>query len=119
MSNYKETTVSGDSWQRSFAFLGLNEHGKTPSIAFLEERITMLSDGRKIVDRLHGADIFLRTGGTARDSKVLRESLTDPQKSFDLINPETGDVVGTATYEDVYLIMFSLYAALCAARDTK
>lgn len=45
--NYKETTVSGTSWQRACRVNIDNSYGSTPSIVFEEEKISNL-DGELI-----------------------------------------------------------------------
>lgn len=42
--NYKETTVAGDSWQRSHHVVIQNPLGGLPSITFGEEKVFVLGD---------------------------------------------------------------------------
>ena len=42
----------------------------------------------------------------------------DSTKTFDVMHPITGAVISTATYQDVYVLLSSLYLSLATARDT-
>lgn len=100
--NYKETTVTGASWVRANSVTVHNPLGGTGAIRFNEERVIVLGD-RKIFEPIGS----------------VQERLTEDKRSkvFDLKHPETLEVVGQATYEQVYLLLHSLYLHLAAERD--
>ena len=100
--NYKETTVTGASWVRANSVTVHNPLGGTGTIRFNEERVIVLED----------KSIFEPVGS-------VQERLTEDKRSkvFALKHPETLEVVGQATYEQVYLLLHSLYLHLAAERD--
>lgn len=73
-----------------------------PSIRFHEE-IAILDE-----DSVVGAGFTGRNIGQA----LTEENQAD---TFDLINPETGDVIGSATYLDFKVMLHSLYLHLSVA----
>lgn len=99
-NNYKSTNISTESWCRSNKVVIENELNQVPMISFTEEEVLVVN-GKKLV--LGGA--------------LLQENMTDPSKTFDLLNPETDEVVGSATYMQVYVMLYSLYKTLALARD--
>lgn len=101
MANYKEAAITGTKWQRANKITISNPHVGLPSISFAEEDLTVLSDGRM----------------TNTPLSTLDQAFDNPATVFNLVNPLDGTVIGTATYQDVYVMMFSIYAALAAARD--
>lgn len=103
MANYKESNISGVTWQRCHRIDIRNPYEETKFAVFLEEEVTELESG-KIVKSPVG--------------QILAE-FTDPTVSVDLINPETGDLLGSSvTYQDIYVILHSLYIKLATERDS-
>jgi hypothetical protein len=104
MSNYKQTTVSGDSWVRASRILIDNPLNQPAQIRFVEDTVINLAD----------------TSITQSANSVLSEIFSDSTKDteFNVINPSTGDVVATATYKDVYAMLHSLYIHLATKRDS-
>lgn len=103
MANYREETLTGSKWVRSNSVHISNPYQGLPMVRFGEEEITLLSDGKTVNTPL--GDLF--------------EPFSDPTKTFPLLNPVTGDPLGaTAAYQDVYVMLHSLYIALATARDT-
>ena len=78
-----------------------NELGAVPSIVFVEEIATLM-----------GVDCI---------SKVpvgqVGETLSDRTIEFPLLNPDTNEVIGHATYLDTYINLYSLYRFLADRRD--
>lgn len=103
MANYKETSVAGSKWTRSWQVVVENKFNKTPSITFFEEQIVDVGDGVPTSTLVQGQ---------------LTEKFDDPTKTFNLVHPVTGDVIGTGTYQDLYVLLSSLYLSLATARDT-
>ena len=100
--DYKQATITGDSWQRCLHIEINNPSGATPSIRFDEERRIALADGTSI--------------GTQAGS--INKDFTDPAVEFPLLDPSTGNPVGaTISHGEVYAILWSLYMALAAERD--
>ena len=103
MSNYNQQTISGviTSWQRAGRVELQNPLGGTPSIIFYEEKATQIPDGS--IDR--------------KPLGTLVESATDMTATFALLDPNSGQNVGTMSYEQLYAGLYSLYLSLAAARD--
>lgn len=53
----------------------------------------------------------------ALDTPELQVTITDPNESFDVINPVTGTVTGTMTFAQLKIQMYSLYLHLATIRD--
>lgn len=100
MANYKEQTISGLVWQRSNLVQIHNTLNTIPSIMFYEEEV-----------------VALPSGPVTKHIGHLTEVFSDPLKEFNLVHPETGDVLGTATYQQIYLMLHSLYMHLAYIRD--
>ncbi len=104
MADYRETTGTVTTWRR----IGrvqidnpLNNPDKT--IRFLEEDAVRKADGSVTVSR--ASEVAL--------------PLIPLTYSFPLRNPNTGDLIGaqTATLNDLYTALYSLYRDLAARRD--
>lgn len=102
MPEYKESSVTGSSYQRGRSIYLENPKGGNPSILIREERVTNLGD-REITE--HAGEILK----TVDDMSVV----------FDLRNPQTNEVIPgqTATYQDLYVLLYSLYWKLALDRD--
>lgn len=101
MAEYKETPLTGTRRMRSYQVLAHNPATGTKSIEFREEWLTALSDGRLINE----------------PAGSLRKVFDDPAVEFDLLHPVTGDVIGTMSYQTVYVALHSLYLHLATERD--
>lgn len=103
MANYKESTITGavSDYQRSNKVIIANELDSIAEITFMEQILTSLPDGRKIIT------------GTTKCS----DSMYNPQEQFNLLHPETDAILGTATYMDVYVTLYSVYRYIAAKRD--
>jgi hypothetical protein len=108
--DYKQSNETGTSWQRCTSLVVLNPlAGDTtllpgqpsiPTIFFSEEKIINL--GGEIVKR--------PTGGC---QKVFNSTDVIP-----LLNPETNEPLGpTATHQDLYVLLYSLYMQTALERD--
>jgi len=103
MINYQQTTVAGESWIRAKQIVIHNPYAETQSATFLEEKVVNLSDGTVLKNDYSGlSEIFDANNAT---------------ETFDLLNPETGTVIGSATYQDVYVMLHSLYYHAAIKRD--
>lgn len=104
MSNYREESITGNKWVRSNKVSITNPYQGVPEVHFGEEEITLLSDGKTLNSNLPGITI----------------PFVDPTKTFPLLNPVTGEEFGVnSTYQEVYVILHSLYIALAKERDTE
>ena len=105
MSKYNQTTTNGESWQRANKIIVDNDLGGMPSIRFQEEVVTQLADGSV----------------TSKKLGVISESMNESNASteFELYNPLTGEVIpqATSTYQDVQVLLYSLYMHLAISRD--
>lgn len=104
MSNYQETNVTGSSYLRCSQVILENPLERTKGVTFDEERVYILSDGKKFTER----------------NAALSEPFTPENAAteFQLLDPATGAQVGqTVSYQHVYAIMYSLYLHLAARRD--
>ena len=108
MSNYQQTSITGESWIRAIRVVLENPLIGTPAATFVEERAINL--GSETITRPHGnlVEPFITSG----DSANITEQ-------FNLLNPETGAVIGSATYQDVYVILHSLYYHAVSKRDAE
>ena len=103
MQNYKETTVSGTSYVRANEVTVRNVLGGYKGIMYCEEEVSIL--GEKI----------MREGIGAIHQEFTAENAST---EFQLLNPVTNEPIGeTATFQDVYVLLFSLYYDLAAKRD--
>ena len=97
--DYKEDKLKAK--QRANYVAISNELGGIPNIIFVEEVATLI-----------GTDVI---------SKVpvgqVSENLVDPAIEFPLLNPDTNEVIGHATYLDTYINLYSLYRFLAERRD--
>ena len=99
-SNYQESQVSGTTWRRARRVVIDNPFQGQPQVIFAEEKIAML-DGEVIKSAL---------GTLTLDF--------DPEKTIDLLNPQTGEPVGASmNYGEIYAIIFSAYMAAANERD--
>lgn len=101
MANYKEATVEGSTYTRASKITITNPLNGIPRIEFLEDTLVLIGD-TAITTNQHPL-----TAGF------------DPSASFDLIHPVTGDVLGTATHQDVQLLLYSLYMNIATSRDLR
>ncbi len=105
MPNYRESQVSGSIWTRANKAILDNPFGGVPGVTFLEEQVVGLPDGKSIAQ-----------SSSACSEQFSTANATTP---FDLIHPVTGAVIGQATYQQVYVMMASLYTHVAAKRDAE
>ena len=102
MADYKETTISGNSWTRCNKIEIDNTHGRIPTINFWEET-RMSFDGESV--GITKGDIFTRF---------------TPDDVIELRNPETMEKTGqTITQSELYAILYSVYIQEAFARDER
>ncbi len=101
MAEYKESPITGRKRMRSYRVVASNPASGARYIQFDEEWLTELDDGRYINE----------------PAGALRRVFDTPETQFNLVHPETGDVIGSVTYLDVYVMLHSLYMHLAVERD--
>jgi hypothetical protein len=103
MSNYKEQVIQGEysEYQRSSKVIITNELGQLPIVDFMEEVVATLPSGVKIVTKRTKCD----------------DTFSNPVEEFNLLNPTDDTILGTAKYQDIYVILYSLYRHVANKRD--
>jgi len=100
--NYQQSTIQGEItiWRRARRVCINNNFEQMPEIEFYEEEKTITPNAV-----------------LSRDTETLKETFTNPLEEFNLLHPETGEVIGTAKYQDIYVMLYSLYMKLAERRD--
>lgn len=103
MADYKAKTVSGEytEYQRSNKVIITNELGGLPEVTFMEQVLGTLPDGNMM---------------QVRATKCV-DNFGNPIEEFNLLNPLDDTILGTAKYQDVYVLLYSLYRHVAAKRD--
>jgi hypothetical protein len=99
MPNYKQTTVSGESWQRCYSVTMRNPLEGAKQVVFAEETVVDVG------------------GQQTRFPATGCFQAFDADGEFPLLDPVTGLQVGTATHAQVYALLYSLYMDTAAKRD--
>lgn len=100
MSDYKEATVSGSSWQRCYEILISNHYQQAPRVRFNEQQVALLADKLHIL------------GYTSI------EQAFDPEGLIDIYDPDTLQATGQQVPQsDLYGLLFSAYLTAAKARD--
>jgi hypothetical protein len=103
MSDYKQTTLAGTAYTRACAISIANPLTGVKAINFSEEQIVNLGD-----------ETIIRPQGGFQEPFTAENAGTE----FALINPVDGTPLGaTATYQQIYVMMHSLYFHLATLRD--
>lgn len=103
MQNYKETSVSGTSHIRAREVMVTNTLGGYKGIMYAEEQVSVL-----------GSKIMRENIGAIHQEFTAENAATE----FPLLDPITNEPIGsTATFQDVYVLLFSLYYHMAALRD--
>lgn len=106
MSNYRQENVSGVRHMRAYRIVCDNDLTGDRGIAFEEERVTSVGDS---VDRV--------AVGSVREPFITEGDDANLTEQFALLHPVTGDVIGSATYQEVYVMLHSLYYHVAQKRD--
>jgi hypothetical protein len=102
MASYQESTVTGTAWKRCNKIEIRNPYQGQKLAIFLEEELTSLANGKIIQE----------------PSTNIQEPFADPTKIVELVDPTTGTPLGnTVTYQEIYVILHSLYIQLADERD--
>ena len=105
MADYKEATATGEmkSWVRACRVIIDNPYLAVPTVRFVEEQKASLPDG-----------------SVTNKPLVIEPAFGDfssPATTFDLIDPVDGSVIGSSSYYEIYVLLFSLYKRMAADRD--
>lgn len=100
MANYKETDVAGTKYRRAKKVTVDNPLNGVVTIKFFEEDVINIGDE-----------------AVTNDVGLVSDSLINPAEAYTLYHPQTGAVIGMATYEQLYVMMYSLYFHLASKRD--
>lgn len=98
MSIYEN--VSGTKWKRSNIVKIYNDLDATPSVIFKEQWV--IDDGEIKMKQPAGG---------------CSDKMENPSETFDLLNPETQEVIGSMSYQEVYVALHSLYRHVAGKRD--
>ena len=104
MPNYRETTGMGTSWTRSYRVTCNNAEDRR-SVWFDEERVMVGPDGTRMSATSMGM-------GCGKDLTAENSATVFPRLDAD--GTPTGE---SLTYQDVYLILMSLYYHVATERD--
>lgn len=102
MSEYRETTIIGSSYQRGRTLIFENPRNAAPSILIKEETVNIFP-----------------TKEIAEPAGEIRKIITDLSITFPIRNPATNIIIEgqTATYQDLFVLLYSLYWHLAVKRD--
>lgn len=105
-ADYRESTVSGEmtTWRRAANVTISNPYNGVPVLIFYEEDKIRLPNGS------------IMSGPGVRDPQI-KVNFDTPLAEFPLRHPVTGEVIGTAKHQDLYVLLYSLYLDLAAKRD--
>jgi hypothetical protein len=103
MANYKEQIITGEysEYQRAYKVIITNELNKLPVIDFMEEVIATLPSGGSVIVKRDKCD----------------DTLSNPVETFPLLNPNDDSVIGSAEYQQIYVMLYSLYRYIANKRD--
>ncbi len=99
-TNYAQTNVTGEKWTRCGVVTITNPYNRNPSISFREEEVINIG----------GVEPIFNPKG---EIVIAYE----PTKEINLINPETGEAIGTMTHEQLFVAFYSAYLEAATWRD--
>ena len=101
--NYKESKVSGTEWTRCWHVECHNPIDSGRLITFKDE--TAISLDNRVLTINNG-----RACSLALDNTTAADT-------FNVVSPETGEVIGQSNYLNVYVLLHSLYLHAASLRD--
>jgi len=103
MSNYKQTTVAGESWVRAKRIVIENPLSEDSTVKFIEEKVVVLEDGT------------VSTPCGALSISVDSNNMTE---EVEIIDPISNEPAGTSiSFGEIHAIIFSTYMKLANERD--
>lgn len=103
MPNYKETNIQGTSWLRASRITIKNPKNEIPHLYITEEKVINTQEGEILTNCGELFEMFTPSNANTQ---------------FNLLNSSSGEITGTATYQDVYEMLYSVYIHLATIRDT-
>jgi hypothetical protein len=97
-----ETPLTGTVMKRCKRILIENPLSGIPSLSAIEE-LVIKDDTSKV--------LFTSQSG------LVADSFSDPAVTFDLLNPADDSVLATKTYQDLYVMLYSIYRHLSNAAN--
>lgn len=104
MTDYKASEVMGSAWTRAQQVTIDNPMTGPKYATFSEERVLSI-----------GGETVRQPAGSCR--LTMDDDSLDT--AFDLLHPETGTVIGSTTYAQAYVMLYSLYMHAAKLRDEK
>ena len=104
MGLYKPFTFKGDGYKRAKQIIADNPLNGVPSVTFREQKVFETA----------GGDVITQECGEFRE-EMRPDTVTTAFPLLDMLGNETGR---TATFADVYRILYSLYVFLGDQRDS-
>ena len=102
MANYNETSITGESYQRTNRIIIENPYQGTPVIVFEEQKVFNLGDG----------EVLQKPMGQLRLN-------FNPAEVINIIDPTTNTDTGhTITLGEIYALVYSVYWQKAIERDT-
>jgi len=90
--------ILGKKWKRSQKIVINNPYNGIPQITFDQELVAAFDDSLNLVIGSSGS---------------ISEQMSNPAETFNLLNPMDGTtVIGSASYQEVYVLLYSLYEHL-------
>lgn len=105
MSNYKQTTVAGESWVRAKRIVIENPLSEDNTVKFIEEKVVVLEDGT------------VTTPYGVLNISVDNNNMTE---EIEILDPISSEPTGTfISYGELHAIIFSTYMKLANERDAQ
>lgn len=99
---YKEKQITGTEFKRAASIIINNNIEDSPVVTFVEEKAIVI-DGQTI----------------QTPCENLVKKITDFTQSIPLLHPETGNVIGTVTFAEIYAALYSAYIFYANERDAR
>lgn len=98
-ANYKQTNATGSLWTRCRQISINNPLGQLTTVQFSEEEAVSIGDK------------------TMTQPGRLINAAFNPASVFDLVNPDTGEVIGESSHMQVYVLLHSLWLSQAKQQD--
>jgi hypothetical protein len=99
---YKEKNITGKEYKRAASIIIDNRISDYPVVTFVEETALVIDD---------------KTIQTPCENLVKK--ITDLNQSIPLLHPETGNVIGSVTFAEIYTALYSAYIFYALERDAR
>lgn len=107
MSNYKQTTVAGESWVQAKRIVIENPLSEDNTVKFIEEKVVVLEDGT--VTTPYG----VLNISVDNNNNIMTEEI-------EILDPISNEPTGTfISYGELHAIIFSTYMKLVNERDAQ